>query len=71
MEKPEIKVDETPIGNRGVNFMIYPIQDLHTEEDVTALKAELNRLREVITINTTWLWDKKAVQKWKEETCQS
>lgn len=55
MEKPEIKVDEWLAGPQGMNFMIYPIKDIHTEEDITKIKAQLHRDRDVVQIRTTWL----------------
>lgn len=59
MEKPEIKIEESIPTARGVNFMLYPIKDVHTEEDVANCKSELHRLRDVITIRTTWLRNTK------------
>lgn len=71
MEKSEIKVEESIPTAKGVNFMLYPIQGLHTEQDVEDTKSELNRLRDVITIRVIWLHDPKAVQQWKEASCQN
>jgi hypothetical protein len=55
MEKPEIKVDEWLAGPQGMNFMLYPVKGVHTDEDVAEVKKQLYRDRDVVTLRTTWI----------------
>jgi hypothetical protein len=55
MDKPDIKVEEYLAGPQGMNFIVYPVKDIHTSEDVEAVKKQLYRNRDVVTLRTEWL----------------
>jgi hypothetical protein len=55
MDKPDIKVEEYLAGPQGMNFIVYPVKDVHTAEDLEATKAQIRRDRDVVTLRTVWL----------------
>lgn len=66
MNKPEIKIDEWLAGPQGMTFEIYPVKDVHTQQEVEAVKQQLYRDRDVVGhIRVTWLHDPKLAAQFK------